>query len=147
MEGVDFKGALKILADKAGVELKREDPKKRSDREKKVALLQATTKFFEQGLTKCPDALSYLKQRGVKKETTAKWHIGFAPPAWRELKSHLIGLGYSNQEIESAGLIKGDAGKEPYDVFRNRIVFPISDAAGRVVAFSGRLLGTDENAP
>ncbi len=147
MEGVDFKGALKILAERAGVKLKREDPKKRSDREKRIALLEVATKFFEQGLVAYPDALSYLKQRGVTEKTVSKWRVGYAPPAWRELKNHLTKAGYTNQEIESVGLIKGDSGKEPYDVFRNRIVFPISDSAGRVVAFSGRLLGTDGAAP
>ena len=147
MEGVDFKGALKILADKAGVELRREDPKKRTVREQKFTLLEATALWFEENLTDCPAAKAYLKERGVKPKTIKQWRIGYAPPEWRELKDYLTGLKFDPETMRAVGLIKGDEGKEPYDVFRDRIVFPICDMAGRVVAFSGRLLGEDENAP
>lgn len=152
MEGVDFKGALKILAEKAGVELVPEDPKKKTERERQYDVLNEASGFFEASLAKKPAATDYLTRRGVKPETIAKWRIGYAPGppehGWRETKDHLAGKQFTREELQKAGLIKGfDTGKEPYDLFRDRIMFPIFDASGRVVAFSGRILSTDSEAP
>lgn len=152
MEGVDFKGALKILAEKAGVELVAEDPKKRSERDKMYSLLEATTIFYSEYLEKDREAVSYLEQRGVNKETILKWRIGYAPGppnhGWRETKEHLNKLGYVNDEILKAGLIKTtDVGKDPFDVFRDRIVFPMAEPSGQTVAFSGRILHPDDKSP
>jgi DNA primase len=152
MEGVDFKEALRILASKAGVELTPEDPKKRSERERLYDALEEATKFFEAYRDTNTDVLPYLEDRGVALETIAKWRIGYAPGpskyGWRELKEHLENKGFTRQELLKAGLIKGaEAGKEPYDVFRDRIMFPICDANAKVVAFSGRILSKDSEAP
>ncbi len=152
MEGVDFKGALKILAERAGVELVAQDPQKKTERERTFDVLEAATVFYTDYLAKKNAALEYLSARGVKPVTIAKWRIGYAPGpdahGWREAKQYLEGKGYSSAEVARAGLSKGaDAGKEPYDVFRDRIMFPICDASGRVVGFSGRLLSKDSDAP
>ena len=152
MEGVDFKGALKILADKAGVELVPEDPKRRTERDRQYDVLEEATKFFEDCFTKETEARKYLEKRGVKPETRAKWRIGYAPGpphhSWREMKSALEEKKYSKQELLKAGLIKGmDTGKEPYDLFRDRVMFPIFDTNGHVVAYSGRILSVDSEAP
>ena len=152
MEGVDFKEALKILADKAGVELVPEDPQKKTARDRQYEVLDAATSFFEQYLTKKAAASEYLKKRSVTPETIAKWRIGYAPGppdhGWREGKEHLEAKGFRKEELGKAGLIKGfDTGKEPYDLFRDRVMFPIFDNAGHVVAFSGRALTKDEKAP
>lgn len=152
MEGVDFKEALKILAEKAGVELVPEDPKKKTARDRQYEVLDAATSYFEQYLSKKSAASEYLKQRSVTPETIAKWRIGYAPGppdhGWREGKEHLEAKGFSKEELGKAGLIKGfDTGKEPYDLFRDRVMFPIFDNAGHVVAFSGRALTKDEKAP
>lgn len=152
MEGVDFKGALKILAEKAGVELVPEDPKKRSERERLFGALEAATVFYQHELGRETEAKEYLKGRGVKDETITKWRIGYAPGpphgGWREVKEHLEAKEYKKDELLRAGLIKQtDSGKEPFDVFRDRIVFPMSDASGKVVAFSGRILHPDDRAP
>lgn len=152
MEGVDFKGALKILADKAGVELVAEDPKKRTERDRQYDALEAATKYFSEYLTKKTGAQVYLKERGVAPETIAKWRIGYAPGppdhGWRELKNALEAQKFTSDELLKTGLIKGaDAGKEPYDLFRDRIMFPIFDPAGKVVAYSGRILTKDSEAP
>ena len=152
MEGVDFKESLKMLAEKAGVELVPEDPKKKSERERLYDVLEAATKFFEEYKHKNPEVLEYLTKRGVLPETIAKWRIGYAPGpskyGWRELKDHLEEKGFTKDELFKAGLIKGaDAGKEPYDVFRDRIMFPLFDASRKVVAFSGRILTKDSEAP
>jgi len=149
MEGVDFKGALKILAEKAGVELVPEDPKKRTERETKYAVLEAATKFYEVQLEGVGGeaAHQYLQKRGVTDKTKQLWRIGFAPDEWRAVKTELESRKFIEPIMRAAGLTKGDSGKDPYDVFRNRILFPIFDASGRVIAFSGRTLSTDSETP
>jgi len=152
MEGVDFKGALQQLAQKAGVELVAEDPKKRSERDRWYAALDAATSFYEEELINTPDALAYLQQRGVTDETIKTWRVGYAPGppkrGWRETKEALEKQGYKKDELITTGIIKQtDGGKEPFDVFRDRIVFPMPDPGGRVVAFSGRILNKDSDAP
>lgn len=152
IEGVEFKEALKILAEKAGVEIVPEDPKKKTERERWYAALKDATEFYASTLRAHAGAQEYLQRRGVSGETIQKWQIGFAPGpptyGWREVKDHLEARGYTRSELLAVGLIKtADAGKEPFDVFRDRIMFPMADSSGRVVAFSGRILSKDTDAP
>lgn len=143
MESVDFKGALRILADKAGVELVKEDPKKRTERERHYAVLEEATQFFFDNGMKSDVVGAYLQKRAVTPETRHAWRIGFALDDWRTLRTHLLSKKYTDADMIAVGLVKKpEGGKEPYDVFRNRIVFPISDTSGRVVGFSGRTLST-----
>lgn len=148
MEGVDFKGALKILAEKAGVELVPEDPKKRDLRDALYQALEEATKFFESELPKCTDATKYLENRKVTADTISKWRIGYAPNDWRKAREYLNKKGFDDQTLLQAGITKqADQGKQPYDVFRDRIMFPIMDSSGRVIGFSGRILSKDTEAP
>jgi DNA primase len=152
MEGVDFKGALKFLAEKAGVELVPEDPKQKTERDTKYTILEEATKFFVTQLAVHKEAENYLLDRGVTAETIAKWRIGYVPGppknGWRHTREYLKGKNFSDDLIFKAGLIKeAQAGKEPYDVFRDRIMFPICDPSGRVVGFSGRILEKGSEAP
>ena len=148
MEGVDFKGALKILADRAGVELVQEDPKKRDHRDTLYNAIEEATRFFEKNLADNKVALDYLLDRTVTKETISKWRIGYAKDDWRSLKEYLNQKGFTDDVLIEAGLAKrADAGKQPYDVFRDRIMFPIMDPSGRVIAFSGRILKKDTDSP
>ena len=148
MEGVDFRGALKVLAERAGVEITPEDPKARSERDTLYKILEEATLFFGIELSKNPSALTYLESRGVKDETKRLWRIGSAPAEWRSLRTHLLERGFSDIQLVAAGLTKeAGACKEPYDVFRNRLMFPIADASGRVVAFSGRDMSGEPTAP
>lgn len=152
MEGVDFKGALKILAEKAHVELIPISPEKQTERDRLYALLEATTKFYIDELQNNQEALTYLKQRGVSPLTIASWRLGFAPgppeAGWRTTKEYLAKQGFTIAEMQKAGLIKNTTdGKEPYDVFRKRIMFPLFDQGGRVVAFSGRTLEIGSDIP
>lgn len=147
MEGVDFKGALKILADKAGVELVAENPEKRSARDRAFAILEdAAVYYFAEG-QKSAQVQDYLKNRGVTTETSHGWRIGLAPDGWRSLREHLKSKGYTDDEMLAAGLVKSADGKDPYDVFRNRVMFPISDPSGHVIGFSGRTLSEDPKNP
>jgi DNA primase len=153
IEGVDFKEALRILATKANVELRPEPPHKRNERERLYSALSDAAAFYHEHLLKNDEAKAYLKARGVADATVARWQIGLAPGprfggGWRILKEHLANHGYTNEEMKKTGLIKdGNDSKEPFDVFRDRIVFPLFDSAGRIVAFSGRIIVADENAP
>lgn len=152
IEGVDFKGALKILADKARVELVPVSPEKQSERDRLFAVLEAATEFYVVEFKKNPEAIAYVQKRGVSEATLASWRIGFAPGppqgGWRATKEYLEKKGFTLPEIMKAGLAKGaDQGKEPYDVFRNRVMFPLFDVGGRVVAFSGRTLETGPDIP
>lgn len=148
MEGVDFKGALKILAEKAGVELVYE---KGTDKSKTDRLREAVARaeaFFARGLEKGGPAYAYALSRGLTAETIREWNLGFAPDAWRGLLDELSSAGFSTEEMLAAGLVKEADGKPGtyYDRFRNRLMFPIKDAAGRTVAFTGRALASDNEA-
>jgi DNA primase len=141
MEGLDFKGALRTLADRAGVELIAESKESRDLRDQLYDVLDAACRFYETKLAEHPQARVYIAERGIEELTAREFRLGFAPDAWEALREHLLTLGYSSSVLETAGLIKkGERGKY-YDRFRSRIMFPIMDSAGRVVAFSGRIFG------
>jgi DNA primase len=152
IEGIDFKGALKTLADRAGVELVPERPEAKTERDALYAVLDAARAQYVRYLADEPKAREYLAHRGVRTETIERWSIGYAPgpptAGWRTISEALQKDGHQLAMIQKAGLVKGgDAGKAPYDVFRDRIMFPLFDASGRVVAFSGRLLTPGSEAP
>lgn len=160
IEGVDFKGALKILAEKAGVPLVYEKRGERDPTDRLYAALEEATRFFEknlcapstrdsmaQSLPQTPTephvlsahpAYAYLKKRGLTDETIRSFRLGFVSDEWRTLTAHLRAKKYSDKEIEAAGLAKRTE-KGLYDRFRSRIMFPLFDPAGRVVGFSGRI--------
>jgi len=141
VEGVDFRGALKMLAERAGIELVPEERGVRDARERLYDVLDAACRFFETKLLEDQGALAYLKERGLADHTLRSFRLGFAPEGWRELSDHLVGKGYRAEELEAAGLAKRGERGNLYDRFRSRITFPIMDTAGRVVAFSGRIFG------
>ncbi len=141
MEGVDFKGALKILAERAGVELRPEPQGARDAREREYALLEEATQFYETKLSENTDALDYLEGRGLTRATMRSFRLGYAPDGWTTVLDHLTSKKYTRAELERVGIIKqGDRGSY-YDRFRSRIMFPIMDTAGRIIAFSGRIFG------
>ena len=141
-EGLDFRGALKLLADRAGVVLEKFNPEKASEKEKIYQVMEEATKFFRENLSKNLEVFKYLKDRGLTDDSVSSFQIGFAKDDWRELYFHLQKKGFKNEEMEKAGLIK-KADRDYYDRFRNRIMFPISDTSGRVIAFSGRIWKDD----
>jgi len=148
-EGLDFQGALKMLADKAGVELTGSRKGSRGEREKLYKVMEEAAIFYSSKLSDSEIAQSYLKDRGVSENTIKEFRIGVAPEDWTSLHDVLIERGYSEALMEKAGLIKRSDKNESkssryYDRFRNRIMFPISDSAGRIVAFSGRALDPEE---
>ena len=144
IEGVEFIEALKILAERAGIKLKMEDPRLRNERVRLLDLMKDAADFYRRELDKREEVLDYLHKRGLKTETIQSWHLGYAPQeseGWRNLYEYLLSKGYSDEEMEKTGMaIKADQReKRYYDRFRGRIMFPIFDFSGRVVGFSGRL--------
>ena len=159
IEGHDFPEALKFLAQRTGVELKREDPRISSQRNRLFDLCEEATKIFEQSLSLTPSVLAYLKKRGLTEETIKEFRVGFSLQSWDYLLNALQRKGFKPSEIVAAGLAinrESTSGQRPpaggsasslrqsasggwYDRFRSRIMFPISDASGRIVGFGGRV--------
>jgi DNA primase len=142
IESVEFPEALKILAGRAGVELKPIDREHQSERLRLLKLMEEAKKFYEGELKKNKEVIEYLKARGLKGETAKSFGIGFAANEWRGLCAFLKSKKYSDIEIERSGMaVKSDKGY--YDRFRNRIMFPIANGSGQIVGFSGRIFGPE----
>ena len=141
IEGLDFKGALKVLAERAGVELvyERGGKEKKDERERLFELLEAATIFYTSRLSDA--AKKYLKERGMTDTTIKTFRLGLAGDSWCEASEHLRAKKFTDKEILDAGVAKKNERGSLTDKFRNRIIFPISDSAGRVVGFSGRIFG------
>lgn len=138
IEGLEFPEALKMLAERAGIELRREAPQLKSERTRLLSLLEDATRFYESNLRHHAEVGDYLKNRGLAGATAKAFRVGFAEDKWDGLLDYLAGKGYRPQEAERAGLVIV-ASKRWYDRFRNRVMFPIADSAGRIVGFSGRI--------
>lgn len=152
IENIEFPEALKILAEKAGVELKKFDFKKDSDRQRILEINQQASKFFQKQLESQSGkkAKEYLLSRSISEKSIEEWEVGYSPNKWNALQDFLNKKGVSDQEIEKSGLaIKGSKGF--YDRFRGRIMFPIFDINSQVVAFGGRIFekvaGEEEGSP
>lgn len=147
-EGLDFKGTLKLLAERAGVQLSSFNKEEESEKERLYSVMEASTNFFIDNLNKNTAALGYLKSRGLTGKTIQDFRIGFVSNEWRRLHDYLKKKKYSDTDIEKAGLVKkieakGNSSEGFYDRFRGRVMFPISDSSGRVIAFSGRIFEDD----
>ncbi len=149
IEGVEFSDALRILAKKAGVELKRRNIEGETRRKRLSDICNLSSLFFERQLQKSKGgekAKEYLYSRKITDDSIKKWRIGYAPTAKDALSKFLIGEGYNREEIKEAGMAVGK-GENIYDRFRARIMFPISSLNGSVVGFGGRVvLKGDERA-
>ena len=149
IEGVDFKGALKILAEKAGVRIEYSGggvgKEQASKQERLRAVMVRAEQFYASQLVGT-EAEKYAQKRGLSSESISAWRLGYAPDSWRVLLEAMTAEGFTIDELLAAGLIKEADGKPGtyYDRFRNRLMFPIHDGAGRVVAFTGRALSTDD---
>ncbi len=140
-ENLEFRDALKQLAERAGVELKREDPRLRTERERMYAISEVAAGFFQLQLAKNPAVFDYLKRRGLTDETITGFRIGYAPDSWDSLWNFLRAKEFSADEFVASGLgIRSEKRADSYyDRFRNRVMFPIADASGKIIAFSGRI--------
>src|SRR3989344_98088 len=141
IEGLDFKGALKVLADKAGVKIvySRGGKEQKDERGRLFELMEVATIFYSSRLT--DEAKKYLKERGIAEATVKTFRLGWAGDGWSDLADHLKEKKFSEIEMLDAGVVKRTERGGVNDKFRNRITFPIADSAGRIVGFSGRIFG------
>ncbi len=149
-ENMSFIEALRMLAAKAGVVLKHENPEKISKRSRLLDIMEIAGKYYAHILksTTGVKARDYLLARGLKMETIEDWRLGYSPDSWSSLYDFLrarplIGKKYTDEEIMAAGLIirkeQAGSGRNYYDRFRDRIMFPIWDVNNNIVAFTARV--------
>ncbi|KPX30784.1 DNA primase [Pseudomonas coronafaciens pv. garcae] len=152
-DNLDFPQAVEDLAKAAGMEVPREQgvkgqkPRQPTD-SPLYPLLTAAAEFYRQALKSHPSrkaAVDYLKGRGLSGEIARDFGLGFAPPGWDNLYKHLSSDSLQQKVMIDAGLLieNAETGKR-YDRFRDRVMFPIRDSRGRVIAFGGRVLGDDK---
>ena len=148
-DGLEFPAAIEELASNAGLEVPRTegttgpDPAEKREREALYAALDAAQNFFRNRLRKSGAAGAYLEQRGFDDRTIDEFGIGLAPDEWSALTDRLLEQGFKPPALEQAGLSSRARNNNLIDRFRNRIMFPIHDRRGRVIAFGGRALGED----
>jgi DNA primase len=152
-EGVDFKGALELLAERYSVELAREeeDPReaeRRKRRERLLELLARTAAYYERCLWESEEAgkaREYLEGRGLGEAILREFRVGYAPSAWDRVLLASRRGGFSEQELYATGLAqRSKENGRPYDRFRSRIMFPLADIRGRVLGFGARAMREDQ---
>lgn len=147
IEGIEFADAMRILAQKAGVQLKKQDPRLESQRKRLYEISELSTIFFEKQLAESKPGLKakqYLLERRVSEDSIKKWRLGFAPNTLQSLFKFLTSRGYKIEEIKRAGLIFQNEKGDFTDRFRNRIIFPVFDLNSQVIGFAGRILPGSE---
>lgn len=147
MEGVDFRGAMEVLARKAGIDLslyRKGDGTARRNKDAAQAALELAAKYYQQTLLKNAEALEYVVgKRKFNKQTLANFRIGYSPNTGKALVEFLRKREYSVQTLRLAGLVS----RYDSDMFRGRIMIPLMDPQGMVVGFTARLLADDPSAP
>ena len=148
-EALDFREALEMLANEAGVDLTQSEDRQASLQRKSLyEVNQAAAFYYREILNHHPAADSareYLQQRQINKETTERFQLGFALDGWDGLRNFLLEKGYSTDIQLAAGLLKqNEKRNSTYDAFRGRFMIPIRDKQGRVIGFGGRVLGNGQ---
>jgi len=149
-EGIDFGDALRLLAEKAGVTLRSssEPEGEKKEKERLYQINQAAAQYFHNLLLNSPageKARSYITSRGLSSKTISDFQLGFSLNSWEALKQYLVEKGYAEDELLTAGLIIQAETAKTHDRFRNKLMFPICDARGRVAGFGSRVL--DDSLP
>ncbi len=148
-EGIDFKEALSILAERAGVPIiQRRPDESKSEADRLKEINEAATEYYHNLLFHSAGGQrtrEYLTRRGVSEKTIRQFLIGYSQDSWDSLRQELTKRGYQENELAAAGLLVEKEKEGTYDRFRNRLMFPIRDTAGRVVGFGARAL--DDSLP
>ncbi|HMI92982.1 MAG TPA: DNA primase, partial [Polyangiales bacterium] len=158
MEGQTFPQAARLLAERSGIVIPESDhaddaaeQRERKRRDWLHALLEEACRFYQRQLLEHPHAAlaqAELTKRSVTKETAERFRLGYAPHAWDALCLHLASKGFSAADAETVGLLaRRKSGTGHYDRFRGRLMFPVRELGGQVLAFSGRILPAPEGAP
>jgi DNA primase len=149
-EGLDFRGALELLARRAGVELKSRggasDQAAKQLQQRLSAATAQAVRYYQASLVKNRDALDYaVKRRGLNKQAITEFQIGYAPDDWNALSDFLVKKGFTAAELKQGGLVGQKEGRSTvYDLFRGRLMFTICDANGQPVGFTGRVLDNEQ---
>ncbi len=147
VEGLDFRGALEHLARQAGVDLSQYDTgssKQLADKKKRLLKLnESVTTYFQRYLYKNPDAVAYVKSRGFDRSAVHEFRVGYAPGGGDVLMNVLLSKHYDMQDLRDAGVV----GSRGNDLFRERMMIPLSDGQGQVIGFTGRMTKNIEGAP
>ncbi len=156
LEKFTYPEALKWLAKKYGIEVEEtvevaENREEENHRESLMIVSAYAAKFFHESLTETDEGksigLSYFKERGFSNDTIKKFELGYSPDQWEAFTSRALKEGYQQEFLEESGLsVKRDNGSL-YDRYRGRVMFPIHNFTGRVIAFGGRTLKSDKNVP
>src|SRR6266852_2086463 len=147
IDGLTPAEALKVLAERAGVELtSRRDPAEQ-ERERRLLAANDTAHFYFRqalrGTDRGKEVARYLAERGILPESADKFGLGYAPDSWDGLVGYLRKKGYSDEEVVAAGLV-GRSDRGLFDWFRHRLIVPIKDGRGRIIAFGGRAMRADQ---
>ncbi len=148
-EHLTFPEAAEKLAVRAGVTLPEKEmtpgeKKRQDDRRRLFDVNRETAAFFQQQLAKAKVCQDYLDRRALSADVIEAFVLGYAPEGWEELKKHLLNAGYDEETLLRAGVLtKGESGKV-FDRFRRRLMFPIADPKGNIIAFGGRIIGEGE---
>jgi DNA primase len=149
-EGWDFPEALRVLAERAGVEVRPLTPERAAEAEANEQLreiLETGVTFYRHQLTATAEGqpvLEYLLGRGLSETALEAFEIGFAPDSWDSTLSHLLDKGCTEDDLRAVGLVSERESGGVYDRFRNRIMIPIRDARGRMVGFGARVVDPDD---
>jgi DNA primase len=149
-EGWDFPEALRFLAERAGVVLEPLTPERKATEdqfERLRELLESAVKLYQYHLLETPagkQAYDFLIKRGVTRETMQAFGLGFAPPGYETALSHFSAHGYSSDDLAQVGLVNERDTGGFYDKFRNRVMFPIRDATGKMAGFGARILDPED---
>lgn len=151
VEGLDFRGALELLARKAGVDLGQFKSGANKDfsqkKERLYQVLDLAAKFYQQSMIRSEKAVNYVfKKRALSKEVVQQFRIGYSPAADDTLLRALLKRGFKEQDLRDAGLVVTRRGR-PSDMFRGRMMVPLADRQGRIVGFTARLIDDQPNAP
>lgn len=151
VEGLDFKGALELLARKAGIDIEQYRTAGRQggpNKERLHQLLELASKFYQVQFSKNKATLEYVfTKRGYSKETALEWRIGYSPNNGSALLTFAKSKGYTEEELKQAGLSARNYRGGTQDMFRGRLMIPLQDPQGRVIGFTARLLEDDPEAP
>src|SRR5216117_340971 len=147
LDGIEPVEALRVLAERAGVELtSRRDPAEQ-EREKRLLAANDTAHFYFRqalrGTERGKEVARYIADRGIRAETVEKFGLGYAPDSWDGLVGYLRKKGYSDEEVVAAGLV-GRSDRGLFDWFRDRLIVPTKDGRGRIIAFGGRAMRSDQ---
>lgn len=152
IENLDYIDAVRFLADKNGMDMPSENSYDSTVNKRRLRMLEANreaARFFHKCLTTQEGAIGYryFKNRGLSDDTIRHFGLGFAPDNFQSLTNHMLNLGYTKDELVYANLARRSQKNENYiyDNFRNRVMFPIIDVKGNVIAFGGRVM--DDSKP